>query len=69
MLAEKLLKLMGLRGRVGKNAIKQTGNRECSVSERVDDLHEAFRDNQARAIFAIGGRFGAAQLLDRLIMI
>ncbi|MGH9718858.1 MAG: S66 peptidase family protein, partial [Bryobacteraceae bacterium] len=37
-----------------------------SVEERLDDLHAMFRDPDVRAVFAIRGGYGAAQLLDRI---
>jgi len=56
------LALVPIRGRnVGRYF-----SRHDSIKARVDDLHEAFSDDSIRAVFAIRGGYGSAQLLDTL---
>ena len=65
-LAEATVKYFGLRARMGRNVGKRTGYLAGSIEERVEDLHEMFRDPEVKAVFAIRGGYGAAQLLDRI---
>ena len=65
-LAEATVKYFGLRARMGRNVGKRTGYLAGSIEERVADLHEMFRDPEVKAVFAIRGGYGAAQLLDRI---
>lgn len=65
-LAARTVKYFGLQFKIGKNVGKRAGYLGGSVQERVDDLHEMFRDPEVRAVFAIRGGYGASQLLDRL---
>jgi muramoyltetrapeptide carboxypeptidase len=65
-LAEATLKYFGLRARMGKNVGKREGYLAGSVDERLEDLHEMFRDPEVKAVFAIRGGYGAMQLLDRI---
>jgi len=65
-LAGATLKYFGLRARMGKNVGKRTGYLAGSVEERLEDLHEMFRDPEVKAVFAVRGGYGAAQLLDRI---
>src|ERR1700677_3721360 len=60
------LKYFGLRAHLGKNVGKRTGYLAGSVEERLEDLHEMFRDPEVKAVFAVRGGYGAAQLLDRI---
>ena len=36
------------------------------MQERVDDLHDMFRDPEVKAVFALRGGYGSAQMLDRI---
>ncbi|MFN7992389.1 MAG: LD-carboxypeptidase [Bryobacteraceae bacterium] len=65
-LIETTIKYFGLRARMGKNVGKRTGYLAGSVEDRLEDLHEMFRDPEVKAVFAIRGGYGAAQMLDRL---
>ncbi len=65
-LAGATLKYFGLRARLGRNVGKRTGYLAGSVEERLEDLHEMFRDPEVKAVFAVRGGYGAAQLLDRI---
>jgi len=63
-LVETTIKYFGLRARMGKNVGKRAGYLAGSVEDRLQDLHEMFRDPEVKAVFAIRGGYGAAQLLD-----
>lgn len=63
-LAESTLKYFGLRARMGRNVGRRSGYLAGSIAERLADLHEMFRDPEVKAVFAIRGGYGAAQLLD-----
>ena len=65
-LAEATMKYFGLRARMGRSVGKRTGYLAGSIEERVEDLHEMFRDPEVKAVFAIRGGYGAMQLLDRI---
>jgi len=65
-LAERTARFFGLVPKFGKNVRKRGGYLGGTVEERVDDLHAMFRDPDVKAIFAIRGGYGAAQLLDRI---
>src|SRR3984893_16895852 len=56
----------GLVPKFGKNVRKRESYLGGTVEERLDDLHSMFRDPEVKAIFAIRGGYGAAQLLDRI---
>jgi muramoyltetrapeptide carboxypeptidase len=63
-LAARTIRYFGLNMKVGKNVGKREGYLGGTVGERLDDLHQMFRDPEVRAVFAIRGGYGAAQLLD-----
>ncbi len=65
-LAARTVKYFGLKFKTAKNVGKRAGYLGGSVQERVDDLHEMFRDRDVRAVFCIRGGYGAEQLLDRI---
>ena len=65
-LAAATIKYFGLRARLGKSVGKRTGYLAGSIEERLDDLHEMFRDPEVKAVFAVRGGYGSAQLLDRI---
>ena len=62
--------------RLEREGFKVTFSKNCdipadmwgssSVSQRVDDIHEAFSDSNVKAIFAVLGGFNANQLLSHL---
>jgi muramoyltetrapeptide carboxypeptidase len=56
----------GLKLKLGSNVRKRTGYLGGTIDERLADLHEMFRDPTVKAIFAIRGGYGSAQLLDRI---
>lgn len=63
-LAARTVKYFGLRFKTGRNVGKRAGYLGGSVQERLDDLHQMFRDPEVRGVFAIRGGYGAEQLLD-----
>lgn len=64
LLAERTIQYFGLRLTLGRNVGKRAGYLGGSVEERLDDLHQMFRDPAVRGIFAVRGGYGAEQLLD-----
>ena len=65
-LAERTARYFGLVPKFGKSVRKRAGYLGGTVEERLDDLHSMFRDAEVKAVFAIRGGYGAAQLLDRI---
>lgn len=62
----KFLKNLGLKVKVGKNALKKYYYSGGTAEERLSDIHEAFSDKNIKAvIMSIGGK-SANQLLDGL---
>lgn len=66
MQAERLVNYLGLKPKFGKNVRRRAGYLGGSIQERLDDLHTLFADAEVKAIFAIRGGYGSAQLLDRI---
>ena len=64
--AERTVRYFGLKSKVGRNVRKKSGYLGGTVQERVDDLHAMFRDAEVKAVFALRGGYGSAQLLDRI---
>lgn len=60
------IEYFGLKAKWGANVRKQAAYLGGTVAERVDDLHAMFTDPEVRAVFAIRGGYGSAQLLDRI---
>src|SRR5260370_14508530 len=65
-LAEKTVAYFGLKSKWGKNVRQREGYLGGAVQGRLDDLHAMFRDREVKALFALRGGYGAAQLLDRI---
>jgi len=65
-LAARTMKFFGLKFKTGRSVGKRDGYLGGSVQQRVDDLHEMFRDPEVRGVFCIRGGYGAGQLLDRI---
>ena len=65
-LAERTLKYFDLRMRMGRNVRKRSGYLGGTIEERLDDLHGMFADPEVKAVFAVRGGYGSAQLLDRI---
>lgn len=64
LLAERTLKYFDLKPRFGRNVRKRDGYLGGSPEERIEDLHEMFRDPEVKGVFAIRGGYGSPQLLD-----
>ncbi len=64
--AERTVRYFGLKSKWGRNVKKKSGYLGGSVEERVDDLHAMFRDPEVKAVFALRGGYGSAQLLDSI---
>src|SRR3984893_1303602 len=65
-LAERTARFFGLVPKFGKNVRKRGGYLGGTVDERLDDPHAMLRDPEVKAVFAVRGGYGAAQLLDRI---
>jgi len=57
---------LGFKTKLGKNIFKRYGYLAGTVQERIDDLHAMFADPEVKAIIAIRGGYGSAQLLPHL---
>jgi muramoyltetrapeptide carboxypeptidase len=51
---------------MGRNVGQRAGYLGGTDQERLDDLHDMFRDPEVKAIFAIRGGYGSERLLDRI---
>ncbi len=56
----------GLRGEVAPHALDRWGYMAGSDADRLDDLDQAFRDPEVRAIVATRGGAGAYRIADRI---
>ncbi len=59
----KNLEAFGMRVKVSKNILSARGNTAGTPQVRVDDLHAMFLDREVKAIWAVRGGSGAAQML------
>lgn len=60
------LEKLGYRVEVGKNVGSNDGYLAGSDTQRLNDLHEMFRNKQVKAIFSIRGGYGSGRLLDKI---
>ena len=65
-LAEEKLKSLGFKVTYGKNIYESDEFDSSSVKSRVEDLHEAFRDKNVKAILTVIGGFNSNQILRYL---
>lgn len=67
-LAKEKLDQEGFLVTFGKNAMKYTNEdfKCASISERVQDLHEAFEDKNVKAILTAIGGYNVNQILDNI---
>jgi muramoyltetrapeptide carboxypeptidase len=65
-LAERTVRYFDLKPKMGRNVRKRAGYLGGTVEERLQDLHDMFRDPEVRAVFCIRGGYGSPQLLDRI---
>ncbi len=57
---------LGFKTKPGKNIFKIYGYLAGTIEERLEDLHNMFKDPQVKAIIAIRGGYGSAQLLPHI---
>ncbi len=60
------LEKLGYRVEVGKNVGKERGYLAGEDHERLDDLHDMFRNKDVKAIFCVRGGYGSGRLLDKI---
>jgi muramoyltetrapeptide carboxypeptidase len=60
------LEKLGYRVEVGKNVGKNHGYLAGNDDERLEDLHEMFKNKGVKAIFCVRGGYGAGRLLPRI---
>lgn len=65
-IAKERLEKIGLKVSFGKNIELIDEFVSSSVSARLDDLHEAYKDTNVKAIFTVIGGFNSNQLLDSI---
>lgn len=64
-IATERLESLGLKVTFGKHVMEADGDYLCaSVESRIEDLNEAFRDKNVKAILTVIGGFNSNQLLD-----
>lgn len=65
-MAKDRLENMGFKLTFGKNVSNSVNNyyKCASIKDRVEDLHEAFRDKNVKAILTVVGGYNVNQLLD-----
>lgn len=63
-LAARTVKFFDLRMKLGQHVGQRLGYLGGTDQERLDDLHEMFRDPQVKAVWAIRGGYGSTHLLD-----
>ena len=61
-----LLQEMGLSVVIGKSVYEKYGYLAGSDQVRLDDIHEAFTNNEVKAIFCARGGYGSARLLPHI---
>lgn len=64
--AERTVRYFGLVPKWGKNVSKRAGYLGGSIDERADDLNAMFADDAVKAVFAIRGGYGSAQILPEI---
>lgn len=57
---------LGYRVEVGKNVGKERGYLAGEDSERLEDLHEMFKNKHVKAIFCVRGGYGSGRLLNKI---
>lgn len=60
------LEKLGYRIEVGKNVGLQEGYLAGTDIERLNDLHDMFKNKHIKAIFSIRGGYGSGRLLDKI---
>ena len=62
----KYFESLGYRVAVGKNVGKYRGYLAGTDEERLNDLHEMFRNKNVKAIIAVRGGYGCGRILDKI---
>jgi muramoyltetrapeptide carboxypeptidase len=62
----KYLESLGYRIELGKNINKNRGYLAGTDEERVEDIHQMFKNKNVKAIFCLRGGYGAFRLLDKI---
>ena len=62
----KYLESFGYKVIVGKNVGKERGYLAGTDGQRLDDLHEMFKNKEVKAIVCVRGGYGATRLLDKI---
>ncbi|HSP87847.1 MAG TPA: LD-carboxypeptidase, partial [Ignavibacteriaceae bacterium] len=57
---------LGYKTKVGKNAGVYHGYLAGNDEQRVEDIHDMFRDNEVKAIICTRGGYGSPRLLDKI---
>lgn len=65
-IAVKRFEDMGLKVTISKNAYNVNKYSTSSVDERINDLHEAFKDKKVKMIICAIGGYSEIQLLDKI---
>ncbi|MED2313326.1 LD-carboxypeptidase, partial [Bacillus thuringiensis] len=61
-----VLQKMGLSVIIGKSVYEKYGFLAGSDQVRLDDIHEAFTNNEVKAVFCARGGYGSARLLPHI---
>ncbi len=61
--AKEKIQNLGFKVKIGKNIFKRKGYLAGSIKDRIEDLHNMFKDPEVKAIITIRGGYGSAQLL------
>ncbi len=64
--AIRFLEELGLNVKVGKSVHKKYGYLAGEDKERIEDIHEMFKDRNVKAIFCACGGFGTGRIVSRL---
>jgi len=60
------LKLLGFKVKFGKTCYLKYGYLAGTDEERIDDIHEMFKDKEIKAIICLKGGAGASRIIDKL---
>jgi len=61
-----LTEILGLKVEFSKHSEDMDEFRSSSIQDRIDDLHEAFKDPSVKAILSVIGGYNSNQLLDHI---
>lgn len=64
--AMQVLEYFNLKYKIGENVFGGGGYKSRSISQRIEDLHKMFSDEEVKAIFCLRGGYGSSQLLDKI---